>query len=234
MLKVMILTDSNGNPRSFPESERFELEETYPYRLREYFKEAQFWQLSFGNMTTSPLVSQPMSYLTHWKPDIIIVQTGFNDCKPQAFSDFQKEMINKLSGPLFSRLKKYVEHPQWIKKRQKYRITPTQFRTVIKKFKAIFPSSRIFWVGICTGPNYEITCPGINNRVEEFNKIIEQIYGVNYIPVNKEMINADGINAVDHLHWNRRGHEVVFQILRQRIENYLSVDTTQAANREGV
>ena len=134
MHKMMILTGSDGNPRSFPPSEKVELEETYPYVLRDHFNGSRFWQLSYGNVSTLKLVSQPMGYLSHWKPDIIIVQSGMADCRPEAFTEFQQEIISKLSGRIFSRIKRYVFHPSLIKRRQVYRVPKKQFRRTLKKF----------------------------------------------------------------------------------------------------
>ena len=213
----MILTGSDGNPRSFPDLEIFELEETYPYLLRNHFKEAVFWQLSFGNITTSQLLSQPMAYLTHWKPDIIIVQSGMTDCRPEGFSDLQKEIIHKLT---FRRLKKLVEHPDWIKKRQKYRVAPSSFNTTIKKFKMVFPRSKIFWLEICAGAQYEQARPGLGKRMLQYNEIIKKVYGEDYIPVQQKMLEIGGFNGMDHVHWNKKGHHAVAEILTEKIEQY--------------
>ena len=51
-LKILVLTDSAANPRSFPASMVVQLEETYPYLLRDAFGRAVFYQLSFGNVVT--------------------------------------------------------------------------------------------------------------------------------------------------------------------------------------
>ena len=49
-LKILVLTDSAANPRSFPPSMVVQVEETYPYLLRRAFPSAVFYQLSFGNI----------------------------------------------------------------------------------------------------------------------------------------------------------------------------------------
>lgn len=83
--KFLILTDSIGNPRVFPVDDIVELEETYPYILRNVYSESIFWQLSYGNLSTEELVNQAIGYLTQWEPDFIIIQSGINDCRPEAF-----------------------------------------------------------------------------------------------------------------------------------------------------
>src|SRR5947207_1162731 len=103
--KILLLTDSTANPRSFPVSMVVKLEETYPYLLRDEFRGAMFYQLSFGNITTEDLLSQATAYLTHWKPDLIIVHSGLADCRPEAFTHAQKAFISRLPGP-FAKLKK--------------------------------------------------------------------------------------------------------------------------------
>jgi hypothetical protein len=221
MYKFMILTGSDGNPRSFPPNEVVQLEETYPYILRSHFKDSVFWQLSFGNITSSKLLSQPLSYLTHWNPDIIIVQTGMVDCRPEAFSDFQKEIISKFTWKFFSHFKKYIEHPLWIKRRQLYKVPPDNFRILIKKFKQMFPKSKIFWLEICAGTKYEETRPGLGKRMDQYNAIIRQVYGEDMVPVQQKMLEVNGFNGVDHVHWNKRGQQAVAEILLERINAFL-------------
>ena len=216
-LKVMILTDSDGYPRSFPPSEVFALEESWPYLLRAHFKDAAFWQLSFGNITTGKLTSQPMGYLTHWQPDVIIVQSGIADCRPEAFSEFQTEVIKHFSWKFFRWLKTYMNHPAWIRRRQMYRVSPGAFRTAIRKFKLVFSGSKILWLEISTGPKYEQFRPGVERRKEEFNAIIKDVYGKDFIPVQEKLRSVDGFNAGDHGHQNKRGHRVLADVLIERI-----------------
>lgn len=219
MNKFIILTDSNGNPRGFPESEVFNVEDTYPYLIRKYFEDSIFWQISFGDITSIKLLNQPMAYLFHWNPDVIIVQSGFNDCKPEAFSDFQKELLNKVSWRFFDNIKKYVDHPALIKRRQIRRVSKNKFRRTAKKFKLTFPKAKIFWLEICSGFEYEEACPGITRRMDEYNGIIRELYEDDFVPVQREMMSVDGFNAFDHFHWNKRGHKVVSEILIKKISS---------------
>lgn len=218
----MILTDSDGYPRSFPPSEVFELEETYPYIIRNHFKDSIFWQLSYGNATTMKLVSQPLGYLTHWEPDIIVVQSGIADCRPEAFSDFQLEVISKFTWKFFSRIKKYVNHPALIKHRQVYRVSKRSYKKTLKMFKLIFSKSKIFWFEISMGTRYDESRPGIERRKKEFNEIIKEVYGEDFVPVQKKLLEVDGFNGVDHGHMNKRGHKVLADVLIERINSYLN------------
>ena len=168
--KILLLTDSSANPRSFPPSMVVRLEETYPYLLRDEFRGATFYQLSFGNITTEDLVSQAMSYLTHWEPDFIIVQSGLADCRPEAFTEAQKAVINRLPGRFLGKMKKYVYHPSLIKRRQIFRVSEQSFRKTLKKFKIVFSKSKIFWLEICAAPSYEKERPGIVRRVAELQQ----------------------------------------------------------------
>jgi len=218
MKKFMVLTGSDGNPRSFPSAEVVELEETYPYLLRKYFNNVTFWQLSFGgDITASKLLGQPTAYLTHWHPDIIIVQSGMVDCRPEGFSEFQKELISQFTWKFFGKIKKYIYHPEWIRRRQLHRVSPSSFRTTIKRFKLIFPKSKILWLEICAGTKYEDARPGLNRRMVQYNEIIKSVYGDNFIPLQQKMLAVDGFNASDHVHWNKRGHAVAASILIEKI-----------------
>ena len=220
-MKFLILTESAGNPRSFPAADVTQLEETYPYLIRAQFNGSTFWQLSYGNVTTEQLCSQVIGYLNHWCPNVIIVHSGLNDCRPEAFTEFQKTVINKFSGRFFGRIKKYVYHPVLIKRRQVYRVSDISFRKTLKKFKLIFPQSKIYWLEICAGFGYEELRPGVTERIEEYNKIIEEIYCEDFVPVWQKMVEVNGFN-VDNLHWNKRGHQAVAEILLERIHSHLN------------
>ena len=222
MYKFMILTDSAGQPRSFPPSEMVHLEETYPYLIRNQFKDSVFWQLSYGNMTASELVSQPIGYLSHWKPDFIIVQAGMADCRPEPFSEFEKAIISKFTWKFFGKLKKYFYHPALIKRRQLYRVSKNSFRKTIMMFKLIFPEAKIIWLEICAQNEYEQVRPGITRRMVEYNEIIQKVYGEGFLSIRNIMLEAKGYNIVDHGHWNKRGHQAVGNLLIEKINSYLN------------
>lgn len=229
MSKFLILADSSANPRSFPASEITQLEETYPYLIRSEFSGSTFYQLSFGNLTTEQLLGQAISYLNHWAPDIIIVHSGMADCRPEAFTEFQKTVINRFAEPvnrwhmrlIVNKLIKNMYHPGLIKRRQVYRVSKRSFRKTLKKFKLIFAQSKIYWLEICAGSGYEEVRPGVNKRMEDYNKIIEGIYGEDFIPIQERMLVVEGFN-VDNMHWNKRGHKAVADILLDRINSHLN------------
>lgn len=230
MTKFLILTDSIGNPRSFPASESMQLEETFPYLIRGQFKDSIFWQLSFGNISTEQLINQAIGYLNHWDPDLIIVYSGINDCRPEAFTEFQKTVIHRFADPVTNRytvrilnkLLKNMYHPGWIKRRQVYRVSKWRFGKTLKKFKLIFDQSKIFCLEICAGAGYEEARPGVTSRMEDYNRIIEELYGEDFVSIQKKMLEVEGFN-VDSLHWNKRGHQAVADILLERINSHLSV-----------
>lgn len=220
-MKFLILTESAGNPRSFPAADVTELEETYPYLLRAQFNGSTFWQLSYGNVITEQLCGQAIGYLNHWEPDVIIMHSGLNDCRPEAFSEFQKTVINKFSGRFFRYIKKYVFHPKLIKHRQKYRVSKRSFRKTLRKFKIIFPQSKIYWLEICAATGYEEIRPGVNKRMEDYNKIIQENYGNDFVPIHQNIDEVKGFN-VDKLHWNKNGHKVVADILLEKINSHVN------------
>tara|TARA_B100000315_G_C14503753_1_gene553579 strand:+ start:491 stop:1162 length:672 start_codon:yes stop_codon:yes gene_type:complete len=221
MSKFLILTDSISNPRSFPISEMTKLEETYPYIIRDYYKDSTFWQLSYGDISSEQLFSQAIGYLSHWNPDIIIIQSGINDCKPEAFTEFQKTVINRFTGPLFRYIKRYVLHPKMIKHRQKYRVSKKSFMKSAKKIQVLYENSMILWLEISANVGYENARPGVRNRIKVYNKVIENIYSNDFIPINEKILKVDGFNK-DSLHWNKRGHRAVADILLERINLHLN------------
>ena len=226
MHKIMFLTDSCGNPRSFPLSEITMLEETFPYLLREEIQDSIYYQLSFGNLTTEELLSQAISYHSHWNPDIIIVLSGIADSRPEAFTEFQKLIIKKLSVFLIfdnlilrfnQGLKKLFYNRALIKRHQLYRVSKSSFRKTLKKFRLVFSKSKIFWLEISAGPKHDDSRPGVIKRKESFNSIIKNVYGNDFVPIQLKLIEVEGFNSTDHVHLNKRGHRAIADTLKERI-----------------
>lgn len=215
-MRILILTDSNGNPRGFPAADITKVEETYPQLIREAFPEAVVYQLSFGNITTEELLSQAIGYLSHWSPDVIIVHSGIADCRPEAFSEIQKYAIGKLSRGVLSGLKSNIYNPEWIRRRQIRRVSEASFRKTLKKFRRVFAKAKIYWVEIATAPGYEDVRPGVGEHMRNYNNIIREVYGDGFVPTQDRLLACGGFNA-DSLHLNKHGHEAIKALLLDRI-----------------
>jgi hypothetical protein len=219
-LKILVLTDSAANPRSFPPSMVVQVEETYPYLLRRAFPSAVFYQLSFGNIVTEDLVSQAVAYLTHWKPDFIVVQSGLADCRPEAFSEAEKAVIKRLPDWLFGNLKKNLYHPAIIRRRQLHRVSPEGYRKSARKLKMVFAKSQVLWLEICAGVDYEQERPGVGSRMAEYNLILRGIFGDNVVATQDLVHGVNGFNQ-DQIHWVVSAHRAVGQRLIERIRDLL-------------
>lgn len=217
MDKIAILTDSIGNPRGFPTVDIVSLEQTFPYILKKNFPEFLYWQLSFGNLTTLELSNQLIGYLSDFNPKYIIIYSGINDCRPEAFSELQKELILKSSFFVSKFLRKHLTNPKLITFRQKYRLKPSRFRSTLKKVQLLFPDSKVLMNQICCSPNYERARPGVKSRINVYNQIIEELYPQTFIQNYQDLISKDGF-ATDNLHLNRIGHKVVANNLASFIE----------------
>lgn len=215
MHKILILTDSAANARTFPEKERVNLEETYPFLLRNEFKDSTFHQISFGNIETEKLCSQAIAYLSHWKPDIIIVHSGLNDCRPEAFSEFQKIIILKFLNfvPL---IRKFLIYPKIIKFRQVSRVSKKSFKKTIKRLLAVFRDSKILWLEIVANSNYEKQRPGVTKRINEYNKILGDELKDNLIGIKKFINEVNGFNS-DNIHLNKEGHKIIANEIYKKI-----------------
>lgn len=218
-MRVLIITDSIGHARSFPESQITQVEETFPYLLRQHYPQATFWQLSYGNVTTEQLIGQVLSYVSVWPVDIIIVLSGINDCRPEAFSELQKMWISSMSGRFFSKIKQWIYAPSLIRWRQRYRVKPAQFKKTVQKLKMVFNSAHIFWLEIAALPSYERARPGVNARMKSYNDILKSVYPDTWIPVLEDINKVNGYNE-DGLHWNKAGHRIVADKLIVEIQKH--------------
>lgn len=221
-MKILVLTDSDANPRPFPVEDRSDLEDTFPYLLRTRFPTSTFYQLSYGNVTTEELVGQAIGYLSHWKPDYIIVLSGFSDCRTEAFSIRETVLINLIKT--FRSLKwlyRKITDPRFvaetIAKRRKYRVLPEEFEATLKKFKSVFHSGKFIWLEIFCGDAYEEKRPGTLKRVEEYNSILKRVFGDSVLPVQDHLRAGSGI-ARDHEHLNVQGHRLLADLIGGRIE----------------
>ena len=52
--------------------------------------------------------------------------------------------------------------------------------------------------------------------MDKYNKIIENIYGSDFVPILEKITLENGFNS-DNLHWNKNGHKVVSKILMEKI-----------------
>jgi len=220
MYKILILTDSAANPRVFPTNEKVALEETYPYLIRGEFKDSTFWQLSIGNMETEMLFSQAIGYLSDWNPDFIIIHSGLADCRPEAFSEFQKTFIVKFLPRFFPSLRKNLYNPRLVLNRQVYRVSKRSFRKTVKRFSLIFKEAKIFWLEIVAESKYESCRPGVGDRIGEYNNIIRENLDGDLISIMDPLIKVKGFNS-DSIHWNKAGHNVVGDILLKKMKDYL-------------
>ena len=218
-MKVLIFGDSAINPRTFPAADRTPLEGTFPFQLKEQFPEATFYQLCFGNVTTEEPVGQIISYFSEWQPDFIIVLSGMADCKPEAYTEFERSFLEMMSRKrFFHRFAKFMLQPKieipLRRIRQKFRVIPAEFERTAKKLKLIFSDSRILWLEIFVSPEgrYEQIRPGITGRVGIYNNILKKVFGADFVPVQKALEESGGITA-DHEHLRAPGHTTISRIL---------------------
>ena len=174
-----------------------------------------FYQLTYGNIETEKLLGQAIGYLTHWKPDFIIIQSGLNDCRPEAFTEFQKNLIRKFFR-FFPILRKNINNTQIIKKRQIYRVSKKRFKKIAKWFSNVFYQSKIIWLEIAVHEGYEKIRPGVSKRIVEYNQIIEDEFKDNFLQIKNALNEVNGFNS-DNIHLNKFGHRKVSELLLKKL-----------------
>lgn len=218
-MKFVILTDSTGSPRIYPKSERVDLDQTYPYLLKKKYNKCKFWQLSLGNQISELLIDQTRGYLLNWKPDYIILGTGINDARPEAFSE-ETIKIFKFKGK-FSFINRFINKiffmPSLIRQLNKHRVSKNSFSETIRSLKKTFKESKIIWLEISCHKNYENIRPGVLKRKNEFNKIIKSFVGNNFIKIDHD-IYLKNLFSKDLIHFNELGHKLISEKIIEQIE----------------
>jgi lysophospholipase L1-like esterase len=203
MKKILILADSPSLPRLHPEI--CEYEDTWPYLLKMDFL---VHQVSIGGATISDLVRQ-MEYHKMVKPDFIILQCGIVDCAPRALSLFELELVKRIWG-LRSILLPFIKrNNKWIRKVRKATNTdPFLFKKELTKLLALNSKTKFLGVGILqANSEYEEIVPGISVHVAQYNKILVDALGKNFISLDQ--LDRSGIMS-DHIHLNKAGQLAVF------------------------
>lgn len=209
MKKIIILTDSTGNPRFFNLKEKIELQETFPYLIKNKFKNALIWQLSLGNYLTDTLLNQTIAYFSEWNPDIIIISSGVNDSRPEPLNEKNKQKL--LNSRFLSILfKSIIYSPFFIKLFSLKKTKIKRFEKSIFKFVNIFKSSKIFWILIRTHSSYDRSRPGTSKNNIEFNKVLSKYFRNNVIDTSNFCID-DEYFMKDGLHISKKGHNLIYQ-----------------------
>ncbi len=218
-MKVVILTDSTGSPRIYPKSERVDLDQTYPYLIKKKYDKYKFWQLSLGNQISELLIDQARGYLLNWKPDFIILGTGINDARPEAFSE-ETIKIFKFKGKL-SFLNRFINKffflPSLIRYFNQHRVSKKNFSKTIRSLKKTFKDSKIIWLEISCHKDYENIRPGVIRRKSEFNKIIKSFIGSNFIEIDQDIYSKNFFSK-DLIHFNDSGHKLISEKIIEKIE----------------
>ena len=211
--KILILTDSIGNPQPYLGDDSTSLEQTFPFLIKKDLVDTVFHQITFGHAMSSHLMNEARGYIGTWKPDYVIICSGINDATPTFFSEKEKNflfkytLVNKFGESLKHFIKTklfYNEKMLWIRSRS--RENDKNFSINLKKFIHSFRFSKIFWYEIFFGNEREEKKDMLKN-INHFNQILFNQENINVIKVKNKLKNNSGI-AKDHIHLNLIGHNI--------------------------
>lgn len=142
MKRILLLTDSLGLARDFPE--KCEYEKTWPVLLANNGFLIQ--QVSIGGATSSDLAKQ-CHYYKSFNPDFVIVQVGIVDCAPRFMT--RKEMNFIAVNTLLEKVVFKIMARNSIRNIRKVTYTkPLQFRKELEKIKEVFKRKHVFFIEI--------------------------------------------------------------------------------------
>lgn len=210
-MRVLLITDSLGLPRTSPE--KVEYEGTWCFLLSERYDVNQF---SYGGGTVEELLSQ-VSYFKMYSPDIVIVQSGIVDCAPRALTKCENHIWNKYK---FTRAILRMCSPwliRMLRKRGKTYTSIEAFRSSVRIFNKEF-GDKLFWIGIVpSSADYEKKVPGITKNIVNYNKVLLEELGQNMIDLSN--MPKDYIMSDFH-HLNEKGHKYISErILTLKSDN---------------
>lgn len=206
MKRVLILSDSLGLPRSFPEICKYE--DTWPVLLKDSYL---VHQVSLGGATTKELVGQ-IDYHESFNPDLVIVQVGIVDCAPRFLRRKEQALIRLF--PFHKKIFEILNTPEFKRRRKITYTNINDFQNNIQLINDKF-ASKVVFLGILPSSNeYEKMLPGVSDNIKNYNNILAQN---KYI--NLEDVPLNGIMS-DYHHLNSFGHKIVFNKIKEFLNTF--------------
>lgn len=209
-MKIQIYSDSLALPREVPQKVFYE--ETYPAKLS---TEHIVVQYSKGAGTIKDLFEQTY-YYKMFCPDIVIIQSGIVDCAPRPFTQFEEYFfkLNFFTQGCKAILKRLTK--SWLRDLRKVAWTsPKKFKFYCNQFIELYSNIPIIAIGILPPrPEYEKSVKGISKRISQYNSILKESFGDNYIDTSE--MPDEGIMS-DHHHMTVVGHQFIYDKVVQRL-----------------
>lgn len=224
--KVLCIGDSLGLPGHLNS-----YEDTWFYKLSEYFQEYHFIQNFRRQATTDVLVTlgggikgvdkwpKGGDCLEAYFPEIIIIQLGIVDCAPRLLNSIDTIFLRLM--PSFSK-QLYINLIKRFRKRNNLNVlvSPIKFRHNFESYigRALEISvGMIILIKICTpGKEMVLKNPSIKENVSIYNGIIDDLEAKHAIVRVVDPLNSDKHGDTifeDGYHPNKIGHDLVFRSL---------------------
>ena len=222
-MRVLCVGDSLGLPR-----EDCPYEETWFYKLEEYFSSHTFIDYFIRGMIIRDALNRYETYFQYYASDIVIIQAGIVDCAPR----YIQEKKTSVKALLLVLKKLRLENFFWrvIKRRgRKKDCVFTDFDTFYNTYDLLVSKllsggvKKIFLIKIGHATDTVLLKnPFINNNVDKYNKAIEQICANHNDEVKAldPLFNVCEKDFVDGYHCSPIGMRKVFEELKNELLTY--------------
>ena len=216
-MKILFLTDSLGLPRIFPEDEILDLEDTYSQIIKKNLPDYDLFQITLTGELCDKIIDQARGYLVNWKPDYIIVGIGINDARPNSISvSLKKNILTNLFFKINFLKIIFEKFQKKFLNRKSSSLDIKVFEKKANQLKNTFRNSKIIWLEIVCGDNYESERPGVLYWKNKFNEKLRKIFGSNFLELNQKFNNKKIFNS-DNLHYNKLGHKIISEEILKKI-----------------
>ncbi len=218
--RVLIISDSMAMPRP-----GVKYEETWIYLLKQAFPEYDVLERPDRGSTSLRLITEGgggVDLLEMYEPDMVILQLGMTECAPRLFkkTGFEYFFLNRIIPRRYR-----LNYVNFIKKKRgrNPRITdvsPENFRANLTNY---FERARKMNVKVIAFLISRVTklfvskSPHITENINLYNSIYREVArafpNVHLVVPFAEEVNMEEI-AVDELHVDARGHQILFNNLK--------------------
>lgn len=213
---ILIIGDSQLLPR-YVGTETINYYETFNYKLKKKFVNIDFLEVKIGGANLSNLISQSAPYYGKSNPDLLIIFGTNIDAKIKGISEIEEKLFNLL--PYGYLISKYLLHNRYMQNlREINSINHKTFSKQVKYITNIFSSSKIIYVGMIAGKNLDMYNMKFYENIRKLNLIIKKNLKKNDIFIDLQYkFNKNVCFMKDGMHINKKGHNLLFNILNKHI-----------------
>lgn len=229
-MRIVVFSDSLARPRPDIPQQSTEYTDTYGYKLIKAFPEHDVDIIYIDSLDTIDALYWNERMVAFRRPDLVFYHLGVNDCAPRIFKKNSRSILlnstfQKITLNLFMKvIKGYRRYLVKTLCRNKVYVGINEFKKNLVKMRSdvrkYSDKCEFYFLSIASQPQWlDQKSPGFNLNTEEYNSVIQELYGDNFIDVNSCFTSsAEDYLINDGIHLTKHSHSILFDVLKEKVE----------------